>query len=75
MLLLAADENFNGNIVWGLFRRQPALDLVRLQHEVLFFPERFDDYMAEDQPVRFLEADVRSSPGAFGCAQESMQAD
>ena len=31
MLLLAADENFNGNIVRGLFRRQSALDLVRLQ--------------------------------------------
>lgn len=31
MLLLAADENFNGNIVRGLLRRQPALDLVRLQ--------------------------------------------
>ena len=31
MLLLAADENFNGNIVRGLFRRQPVLDLLRLQ--------------------------------------------
>ena len=31
MLLLAADENFNSNIVRGLLRRQPALDLVRLQ--------------------------------------------
>src|SRR5438128_2148028 len=31
MLLLAADENFNGNMVRGLCRRQPALDLVRLQ--------------------------------------------
>ena len=31
MLLLAADENFNGNIVRGVCRRQPALDLVRLQ--------------------------------------------
>lgn len=31
MLLLAADENFNGNIVRGLFRRQPTLDLARLQ--------------------------------------------
>jgi hypothetical protein len=31
MLLLAADENFNGNIVRGLFRRHPALALVRLQ--------------------------------------------
>jgi hypothetical protein len=31
MLLLAADENFNGNIVRGLLRRQPALDIVRIQ--------------------------------------------
>jgi hypothetical protein len=31
MLLLAPDENFNGNIIRGLLRRQPALDLVRLQ--------------------------------------------
>jgi len=31
VLLLTADENFNGNIVRGLFRRQPTLDLVRLQ--------------------------------------------
>src|SRR5215475_2141637 len=30
MRLLAADENFNGNIARGLLRRQPALDLVRL---------------------------------------------
>ena len=31
MLVLAADENCNGNIVRGLLRRQPMLDLVRLQ--------------------------------------------
>src|SRR5215471_12547406 len=31
MLLLAADENFNGNIVRGLLRRRPTLDLIRLQ--------------------------------------------
>ena len=31
MLLLAADENFNGNIVRGLLRHQPMLDLVRIQ--------------------------------------------
>jgi hypothetical protein len=31
MLLLAADENFNGNMVRGRLRRQPTLDLVRLQ--------------------------------------------
>ena len=31
MLRLAADENFNGDIVRGLLRRQPDLDLLRVQ--------------------------------------------
>lgn len=31
MLLLAADENFNNNIVRGLLRRNPDLDVVRIQ--------------------------------------------
>lgn len=31
MLLLVADENFNNDIVRGLMRRQPELDIVRLQ--------------------------------------------
>ena len=31
MLMLAADENFNNNIVRGLFRRNPQLDIVRIQ--------------------------------------------
>ena len=31
MLRLAADENFNNNIVRGLLRRQPDLDIVRVQ--------------------------------------------
>ena len=31
MLLLAADENFNGNIVRGLLRRNRDLDIVRIQ--------------------------------------------
>jgi len=31
MLRLAADENFNNNIVRGLIRRQPELDIVRVQ--------------------------------------------
>ena len=31
MLLLAADENFNNDIVRGLLRRKPDLDIVRLQ--------------------------------------------
>ena len=31
MLRLAADENFNGDIVRGLVRRTPKLDIVRVQ--------------------------------------------
>ena len=31
MLKLLADENFNGDIVRGLFLRRPELDLVRIQ--------------------------------------------
>jgi predicted nuclease of predicted toxin-antitoxin system len=31
MLRLAADENFNGDIVRGLLRRNPKLDIVRVQ--------------------------------------------
>jgi len=31
MLRLAADENFNNNIVRGLLRQRPELDIVRIQ--------------------------------------------
>ena len=31
MLRLAADENFNGDIVRGLLRRNPNLDIIRVQ--------------------------------------------
>jgi Domain of unknown function (DUF5615) len=31
MLSLLSDENFNGDIVRGLFLRQPNLDLIRVQ--------------------------------------------
>jgi len=31
MLRIGADENFNGAIVRGMLRRQPVLDLVRIQ--------------------------------------------
>jgi Domain of unknown function (DUF5615) len=31
MLSLLSDENFNGDIIRGLFLRQPSLDLVRVQ--------------------------------------------
>lgn len=35
MLRLLSDENFNGDIVRGLFLRQPNLDLLRVQDVVL----------------------------------------
>lgn len=31
MLRYAADENFNNDIVWGLLRRNPELDIRRIQ--------------------------------------------
>jgi hypothetical protein len=31
MLRLVADENFNNDIVWGLVRRLPTIDIVRIQ--------------------------------------------
>jgi hypothetical protein len=31
MLRYAADENFNNDIVWGLLRRKPGLDILRIQ--------------------------------------------
>ena len=31
MLLLAADENFNNDILRGIRRRKPVLDIVRVQ--------------------------------------------
>ena len=31
MLLLVADENFNNDILRGLLRRNPSLDVVRIQ--------------------------------------------
>ena len=31
MVRYAADENFNNDIVWGLLRRNPKLDMLRIQ--------------------------------------------
>lgn len=36
MLRFAADENFNNNIVRGLLRRKPDLDIVRIQDAGLY---------------------------------------
>ena len=53
MLKLAADENFNNNIVRGLLRRGPRLDLVRIQDVGLSgstAPELLDGQRAKDAP-------------------------
>jgi len=44
MLRLAADENFNNDIVRGIRRRNPGIDLVRVQDEGL---------SAADDPTHF----------------------
>jgi hypothetical protein len=36
MIKLAADENFNGKIVRGLLRRQPDVDIVRIQDSPVY---------------------------------------
>lgn len=36
MLRFAADENFNNNIVRGILRRKPKLDIVRVQDAGLY---------------------------------------
>lgn len=38
MLRLASDENFNGDIVRGLLRRDPQVDVVRIQDVELSGP-------------------------------------
>ena len=42
MIKLATDEDFNNRILRGLLRRQPQLDIVRVQ-DVLTRDERDDD--------------------------------
>lgn len=51
MLRFAADENFNGNIVRGLLRRLPDLDIIRVQDTPL--------YRAPDTKVLAWAADER----------------
>jgi Domain of unknown function (DUF5615) len=55
MLKLATDEDFNNRILRGLLRRQPALDIIRVQ-DVLNREERNDDrrileWLASEQRI------------------------
>ena len=57
MIKLAVDEDFNNRIVRGLLRRQPDVDVVRVQ-DVLTREERNDDpkildWLATEQRVLF----------------------
>jgi hypothetical protein len=57
MIKLAVDEDFNNRIVRGVLRRQPSVDVVRVQ-DVLTREERNDDrkildWLATEQRVLF----------------------
>jgi hypothetical protein len=57
MIKLATDEDFNNRILRGVLRRQPRLDIVRVQ-DVLTREERSDDrrileWLAAEQRVLF----------------------
>ena len=85
MISLAADENFNNNIIRGLLRRRPDLDIVRVQDVGL---SGADDPAVLEWAARegrlLLTHDVttitrrvderkeagQSMPGVFVCSQE-----
>ena len=65
MLLLASDENFNGDIVRGLLRRHPALDLVRVQDvDLMQTPDSEILEWAANQGRVLLSHDVSTVPPA-----------
>lgn len=65
MLSLAADENFNGKVVRGLRRRQPALDVVRIQDTELAGAEDPDVLEWAAQEGRLLLTHDVSTMTAF----------
>jgi hypothetical protein len=65
MLRLVSDENFNGDIVRGLFRRHPDLELVRVQDVGLVqTPDPDILEWAADQRRVLLSHDVSTVPPA-----------
>ncbi len=55
MLKLVSDENFNGDIIRGLFLRQPNLNLVRVQDIGL----RTIDDVSRFAPIQNSELKIR----------------
>jgi hypothetical protein len=65
MLRLVRDENFNGDIVRGLFRRRPDLELVRVQDVGLMqTPDPDILEWAASQGRVLLSHDVSTAPPA-----------
>jgi predicted nuclease of predicted toxin-antitoxin system len=70
MLKLATDENFNGNILRGLLRQNPHIDVIRVQDTDLY---QADDpavleWVAKEGRV-LLTHDVRTMPGYANSVQ------
>ena len=63
MLLLASDENFNNDIVRGLLRRNPGLDIARIQDVGLSGAD--DPTILEWAASRILSRPERSSKNPF----------
>jgi predicted nuclease of predicted toxin-antitoxin system len=66
MIKLATDENFNGKILRGLLRRQPDIDVVRVQNSHAY---QADDltvlaWAAQENRV-LLTHDIRTHNGRF----------
>ena len=74
MIKLAADENFNGKIVRGLLRRQPDIDIVRVQDSPVYTADDADvlDWAAGEGRI-LLTHDIRTmSRYAFARVEQGL---
>src|SRR5574341_1504475 len=65
MLLLVADENFNNDILRGLLRRDPSLDIVRIQDVGLTHVPDYDVLKWAAQENRVLLTHDRNTVTKF----------
>jgi hypothetical protein len=65
MLRLAADENFNNDIVRGILRRNPAVDIVRIQDVGLSLEFGGIGYLSV--PIRRNHETTRQNRANYGC--------
>jgi hypothetical protein len=74
MIALAFDENFANDVVRGLFRRNPALDVVRVQNAGLTGlddPALLAWAAAEGFSLQEARVENRPSPTDLGCCGTS----